>query len=427
MIRNIFQYIQEYMHPIYAVGGCLRQKYLGLFIDDYDLIVSHGAIELSKEIAQKFHLNWIVLDHERDIARIFCDGVTVDIAAFGTDLNKDLIQRDITINAIACLADERLLEPGFVWCQKDLIDPCGGFQDLQNKVIRGISWKNFESDPLRVLRVFRFSAALGFLIEKNTLLWAKSLVHLLDKIASERILNEVFKLFIVDDTVSTLQKMSETKILAQIFAYSSHLDTDGLLFQEMQIAEELFLSIQSAHTTSYLQDYAADKRPYQFLLKIALLFWQGIDQQHISIDKLTQKIAMSRHEESALSLWFREAPVLQELIKKPEDARLWFYFFRRCGKHLVGLCVLGMIWLKSGRWTGNINILETMIGYWFDKSNGIAHPVELVNGKDVLQHTKIKPGPRIGEILLTIQEAQACGDILTREHALERLKAFSPE
>jgi len=427
MIDKIFQFIQTYDRPIYAVGGCLRQKFLGLFVDDYDLIISHGAIELSKEIANIFHLNWIVLDRERDIARIFCQGITIDIAAYGKDLEQDLCLRDLSINAMACLVDLRLLQSGFTWQQKELIDPCNGLFDMQDKQIKGISVHNFESDPLRILRVFRFAAVLGFDIEKQTLDWAKSRANLLSQIASERILNELFKLLQASHTVSTLKTMYEAKISQQIFLDCSDLRNQNLVLIEVGLLERYFGEQKYVQIKAYLERFAADKRPYQFLLKLALLLWSGFESEKIGFEHLSQKIALSRHEIDVLQLWWREAKCLQELLNQPEDAKRWFHFFRRCGEHLLGLCVLGEVWLDSGRWQGNAELLSQMIDYWLDQYNQIAHPFELVNGKDVIAYSKIKPGPQIGEILLTIQEAQACGHISTREQAISHLMTFMPE
>lgn len=425
MISNIFQYIQAYAQPVYAVGGCLRQKFLGFSVDDYDLIVSHGAIELCKELAYHFNLNWIVLDRKRDIARLFCDGLTVDIAAFGDDLQTDLCLRDISINAIACPADLRLLQPGFVWEEQDLIDPCQGLSDLRQKCIKGISLNNFLADPLRVLRVFRFSASLGFEIEEQTLNWVKSSAHLLEPVASERILNEMFKLLQAKKTDLTLDKMLDTEIPEQLFAYIPCTDSHSLILKEMRILENSLEDQLFARLEYYLQSYAADRRPYQFLLKLALLSWQGFE--HVSFEEYNQKLALSRHELDILQLWWCESMRLKEILLKPEDARSWFYLFRQCEKHVLGLCVLGYVWLQSGHWQGSPDLIFQILDYWLDMNNQIAHPAEWVNGNDVIRYAEIKPGPRIGEILLSIQEAQACGEIRTREHALAYLRLLKHE
>lgn len=427
MIFKILQFTQSYERPIYAVGGCLRQKFLGLLVDDYDLIISHGAIKLSKEIADLFQLNWIVLDRERDIARIFCKGITVDIAAYGEDLNKDLMQRDLTINAIACPADMRLLEAGFVWQKEDLIDPCNGLDDLQKKQIKGISLDNFEADPLRILRIFRFAATLGFEIEAETLNWARSHADLLKHIASERILNELFKLLQSSHSVVTLEKLFAAGASKQILSDFSSLKSQQHTLKEVTILEFFLKENHFGLIQRYLQRFAADKRPYQFLIKLTLLLWSGIESKNIKFEHLSQKIALSRHEIDVLDLWWRESSRLFELINKPEHAKDWFYFFRRCGEHCLGLLVLATVWLESGRWKGQRDLVLRMIDYWLDHTNQITHPFEFVNGKDVLDYTKIKPGPRIGEILLTIQEAQACGTVSTREQALTLLETFKPE
>ncbi len=82
-------------------------------------------------------------------------------------LEEDLLRRDLTINAIARSAEG------------ELIDPYGGQDDLQARVLRHVS-DAFGEDPLRVLRVARFAARfahLGFRIADETLALMRQMAH----------------------------------------------------------------------------------------------------------------------------------------------------------------------------------------------------------------------------------------------------------
>lgn len=118
-------------------------------------------------------------------------------AGFVCDFNKtitleqDLERRDLTINAIAM--DD----------QNNFIDPFGGIDDLNNKLLRHVS-PAFQEDPLRVLRVARFAARfhhLGFTIAPETLLLMTNIVKLgeIDYLTAERVWKETEKALATDD------------------------------------------------------------------------------------------------------------------------------------------------------------------------------------------------------------------------------------
>ena len=96
-------------------------------------------------------------------------------------IEQDLARRDITINAIA---KDVLTE--------EIIDPFNGKQDLENKVIKDTT-QHFKEDPLRVYRVARFAAQLGFEVEKETIKQMNELKGELNSLSSERVFAELSK------------------------------------------------------------------------------------------------------------------------------------------------------------------------------------------------------------------------------------------
>ena len=105
---------------------------------------------------------------------------------FTGNLEEDLKRRDFTINAMA-YNDET-----------GLVDVFGGIRDLESQIVRcvGNPRERFTEDALRILRAVRFSAQLGFAIEKDTAYWAKALAPTLEKISAERIQTELVKLLV---------------------------------------------------------------------------------------------------------------------------------------------------------------------------------------------------------------------------------------
>lgn len=155
---------------VYLVGGAVRDQLLGLPVKDRDWIVigavpatllSLGYQQVGKDfpvfLNPKTKEEYALARTERKAGASYT-GFICDFSPTIT-LEQDLIRRDLTINAMAQSEDG------------EIIDPYGGKQDLENRILRHIS-PAFSEDPLRVLRVARFAAryhSLGFKIASETL------------------------------------------------------------------------------------------------------------------------------------------------------------------------------------------------------------------------------------------------------------------
>ncbi len=178
----------------YAVGGCVRDMLLSREVNDYDVTTS----AMPEEIKMCFKdLRCIETGIKHGTISVIVDGEIIEITTYRIDgkytdnrhpetveftknLKDDLKRRDFTINAMAYDGN------GIV------IDCFEGKKDLQNKIIRcvGDAKTRFREDALRILRALRFSAKLGFEIEKDTKKAIFSEKKLLLNIAAERIREE---------------------------------------------------------------------------------------------------------------------------------------------------------------------------------------------------------------------------------------------
>ena len=155
---------------VYLVGGAVRDQLLGVPVKDRDWIVvgadpatllSLGYQQVGKDfpvfLNPKTKEEYALARTERKSSAGYT-GFICDFSPTIT-LEQDLIRRDLTINAMAQSEDG------------EIIDPYGGKQDLENRILRHIS-PAFSEDPLRALRVARFAAryhSLGFKIASETL------------------------------------------------------------------------------------------------------------------------------------------------------------------------------------------------------------------------------------------------------------------
>ncbi|WP_407453404.1 CCA tRNA nucleotidyltransferase, partial [Methanobrevibacter sp.] len=176
----------------WCVGGAVRDLIMGLTPSDYD-ITTNAEPEVIMSIFSKTvttgikHGTVTVVTDDGNIEvttyrteGMYSDHRSPDSVDFVKSVNEDINRRDFTVNAI-------LYNP-----KKGIYDPQNGISDVKNKILRciGEPHERFSEDALRIMRLFRFSAQLGFEIEKNTLKSALNLSSLLKNISVERIFTE---------------------------------------------------------------------------------------------------------------------------------------------------------------------------------------------------------------------------------------------
>jgi len=158
---------------IYLAGGTVRDLLLGREPADVDLTVScHGKI-WARELARLTGGAFVELGREEDAGRVVGNNEITDFSSFragAVTIDDELTKRDLTINGLGLCLDP-LVDSGHCGDEQELtvIDPRGGVRDIRSKVIRLCSKQSIIDDPLRLLRVFRFAASLGFTIVDATL------------------------------------------------------------------------------------------------------------------------------------------------------------------------------------------------------------------------------------------------------------------
>ncbi len=194
----VLEKIKEAGFEAYFVGGSVRDALLQRPIHDVD-IASSSYPEETKRIFDRTvdvgieHGTVLVLENNREyeVTTFRTEDVYVDYrrpskVSFVRSLEEDLKRRDFTINALA------LAENGQV------IDLFQGLDDLENQILRavGTAAERFNEDALRIMRGFRFQAALDFDLEQDTFAAMKDCALLLEKISVERIFIEFDKLLL---------------------------------------------------------------------------------------------------------------------------------------------------------------------------------------------------------------------------------------
>ena len=389
--------------PVYVVGGAVRDGLLGRVRAelDLDLVISVGAVDVARQLATAYQAGFVLLDAERQIARVVFPGMTVDIAQQdGNGIISDLARRDYTLNAIAYD-----LQTG------EKIDPLNGGQDIQQRMIRMVSRRNLVDDPLRLLRAYRQGAQLNFRIESDTRQAIRELVSLLTTVAAERVLTELRYLLQTPNSSQWLTEMVADDLLA------------GWL--EIPVCEDF-----KNRLTQFDRSIELIKQHYPALdCELDLPLRDTISISRGAIGKLTILLSPDLQLATAqmLRLTFSSAEIqvittvinyLPQLLGTEMSLREQYFWFQSVRNNFPLLVILA---IASG-----VELVELvpLIERYLDPHNQIAHPIPLVSGHDLIQALQIVPSPTIGKLLTEIQLVRIMGEISSPTEAIEFAREF---
>ena len=232
MTREDFKEITKYIGSIikgtsfeghvYAVGGSVRDFYMGNDIKDIDLVIDfpHGGVDFANWCKEQGYTKTVVIYEtygtamfkfkqypDEEIECVMTRGEKYldkdsrnPVTAFA-DINEDTIRRDLTINAL------------YYNCSTgEILDLVGGQEDIKNHIIRTTNTDPdvvFDDDPLRILRIVRFATRYGWEIEKKTYKSMKKYVKRLRIITKERIQAEFNKILMSENAVMGINMLHD--------------------------------------------------------------------------------------------------------------------------------------------------------------------------------------------------------------------------
>jgi poly(A) polymerase len=203
-------------HQLFLVGGSVRDAFLERSVEDFDF-ATDARPERIAEILDSWADVVYTVGATFGTVAARKDGFTVEVTTFraevyrddsrkphvkfSADIETDLSRRDFTVNAIALSLMD--MTP---------VDPHNGLADLAARVLRtpldpGVS---FSEDPLRMLRLFRFQATLGFKPETSAVEAVSRMVDRLDIVSAERIRDELSKLIVAPAPGKALARVVTT-------------------------------------------------------------------------------------------------------------------------------------------------------------------------------------------------------------------------
>ncbi len=375
----------------YLVGGSVRDALLQRYKIPFDLdfVLPDGTIETAKEIANKYRAGFVVLDREREIARVVFPEGTLDFARQeGANLSIDLKRRDFTINAIA-----------FNPTSEQLIDPLGGVGDLKRKVLRMVSASNLEDDPLRLLRAYRQAAQLDFAIEEKTQRAISDRVNLLSSIAAERVQAEFNYIFTANRGNKWLVAAVESQLLK--FWLPS---IDGDKIKQLDLVEEAIY---------FCKSLGLEMPEISILSKLATL----VSTEATTAEAELTQLKYSRSQIKIVTKTVKYLPQLQTMTDTMSLREQYFWF-------LEVKEIFPVLMVRAIATGVKLELLKPLIERYLDPTDLVAHPQPLVTGNDLIKQLNLKPSAIIGRLLTEIQIAQIESKVSTSQEALEFAKSL---
>jgi poly(A) polymerase len=473
LLADIRPALDGLAQPVYLVGGAVRDAVLGRTSHDLDFVTPEAAIRLAFKVADFLRQPAYALDQERDTGRVVLAEAetTLDFARFrGADLTADLQDRDFTINAMAV--------PATAVSIADLIDPCNGLADLSARKIRLTRPDSLERDPVRALRALRLALQLDFTLTDETTTAVIAAAPSLTQTSTERVRDELLKLFEGPAPDRALQGMLELSLLPstlpEIAALAGVAQSPPHIhpvFEHTVAVLRWLAEVETAvlHPTAPLEPalelvqqtlspYAEPLAAYfgrvvdggvngRLLLRLGAVChdvgkpatqtvaedgrirFLGHEQAgaEITARRLRRLILSNqaiKHVEVIVAHHMRPLH-LATAVGGPSRRAIYRYFQAAQSAGLdVGLLALADHLGTYGGpgpaegWERLVGVVGRLFEQYFDHHSEAVAPTPLLTGSDLIHELSIAPGPEIGRLLRLLQEAQAVGEISSREEAL---------
>jgi polyA polymerase len=444
--------ITSFDNEIYLVGGTVRDFYLGNESVDRDIIVmDEDARVFALKLAEFFDATFVPLDEENKIYRlVMSDKINyIDITnPIENSLEKDLMRRDLTINAIAVN-----IRSG------EIVDISGGVTDIKNGCINYVNELNFVDDPLRLLRVYRFQAMYGFELAPETISAVCRYSDLIHKPAAERINYELMKLFNGEFAHVALENMNKTWILEEIFPIVKelkqvppnshhHLDLFHHSIETVKQVQNLY-NASSDEVKEHLNKIEFGGFSRLAHLKLAAFLhdigkfstWTIEEGKHRFIKhddvgakmslKILKDLHFSNKQADYISSMIKYHIYPSHVMTSPQiTEKIMMRYVRKMDKSSIDAVILAQADRLSARGPEitdeiverNISSLNMLLRFYLEARETIKPLPKLLTGDEVMTLLNIKPSRKLGEIMNALHEAQISGDVTSKEHAVDFVK-----
>ena len=463
----------------YFVGGVVRDTLMGRKFDDIDIAVSLDAVTIGRELAEALGTHCVSLHDDWHVARVALNDVEwsgyIDISTMQGDIERDLCRRDFTINAMALPMGEARSDD----FEERLLDPCGGLRDLHAGVIRMASPDALDEDSVRLMRGVRLATQLEFSLDTETADAIRERASLVPDAPHERVRDELMRLLRTHKAYEGVRLLDELGLLCSVMPELAaardvtqpkehYWDVFNHLLEAVRWVDAIFLGDgddvfplnlvpRFLGMTEYFDDHVSDGFDRLTFLKLTALLHDVAKPSTKTIEESGRIRFIGHHSEGAeiardilTRLRFGKrgveqvAGMVQQHLRPTQMAqkgdmptrRALYRYYRDAGDIALDTLYLNMADYLAARgpllepkdWTNHCSLIRYILEEGLPGEEGRRkEPVQslpkLVDGYDIIDRFALAPGPGIGRMLETVREAQASGEVNTKEQALELVRA----
>lgn len=449
---------------LYLTGGIIRDFLLGRESLDLDFAVSAEPVSFASEVARRLGARFIPLHFDPPTGRITrwddeCPDATADFTELRADLKEDALHRDFTCNALFVDAVE-LAQKGLA----PVLDPLGGVQHLEQRLLVLTNRRVLQDDPVRILRAFRLAANLNLQIASETKVAISSSAPLLLNAAPERVTMEWAwtlqtpsahdQLLLMDETGVLMVLLPELSKLKEIPAAGyHHLDGFNHTIEAVKMIEKV---VRGETEDEELNDLLAKiqeafkirfgyKRYGIWVLKFATLLHDIAKPQTMQVDEeggihfyghekigaeiaeqICERFKTSRRERETTVALVRShmRPVGLAGARSLTDRalrRFWRDLGETVGIYCVALSAADLMATRGPEMTREKRerhyfALRKLMETYFAIQEAKKY-VKLITGDEVMERYQVSPSPLVGKALKLVENAVLEGQIKTKEEA----------
>ena len=473
IVSRASQVLEALAVTSYLVGGSVRDAMLGKTTRDVDIVVSGSANEVGDVLADALKGHKIRIDFERDAVRVVAgsreDRVTIDLLSLpDDDILADLRRRDFTINAIATPLESTMSGK---W---ELIDPLGGAQDIADRKIRVASDSVFTEDPIRLLRAVRLSAETEFTLTPETESLIRRYARELTESSPERIREEFLRILAAPGAANWIQLMDGLDLLSVLIPEldrargveqpkEHYYDVFGHLIAAVGYADQIVSQSYSddfVHKLmpgiegmeEYFRREGSDGHTRGTLLKLTALlhdiakphtktiepsgrvrFFGHSERGEEVAQDILSRLRVSRKGIGMVGGMIRQHLRPRQMANKAElpTRRAIHRYYRDLGDVALDTLYLNMADFLAARgplltlaeMRSQVRVIEHILAVGPQKQTPAASRKGLLTGHDIMKDLQIESGPHVGRLLRAVAQAEARGQIKSREEALKLAKA----
>jgi putative nucleotidyltransferase with HDIG domain len=427
LARAVIAKLREAGHQAYLVGGSVRDLLLGAQPKDFDVstdarperimglfpqsgqVGAHFGVVLVRDAGAQVEVATFRSDHE------YADGRRPASVHFESDPREDVLRRDFTINGLMMEA-----------ATGEVLDYVGGRADLERRMVRAIGDPDarFLEDHLRLLRAVRFAARLGFEIESATFEAMARHHALILKVAAERVREELTRILTEGGARRGFELLDASGMLADLLPEVAAMKGVGQppeFHPEGDVWTHTLLLLEGLdHPTptlawgALLHDVG---KPPTFRVAERIRFDGHVEAGVKLAHGILNRLRFSRDDMEQVEALIANHMRFKDAHRMKQSTLKRFLRMPDFSEHLE------LHRLDCMASNGNLENYELVQRKLEELPEEQLKPAPLVTGTDLIAEG-YEPGPRFGEMLAAVEDAQLEGRVRSREEAMKMVRGM---